>query len=108
MLRVMSAPKDELPNIDHIRRLAKMNLPTHIILREVRCTCCSDSHFGIPEDYEIMIEFEDTLDEKLRGSSSAIEGVEAWVHPIVQAIRSEWPPETVRITFASTSSQQQR
>ncbi len=104
----MSVPKDELPNIDQIRRLAEMNLPTHIVLRDVRCTYCSDLHLGIPEDYEITIEFEDTLDEELRQTPSAIEGIEAWVHPIVQAIRSEWPPETVRINFASYEPKQPR
>lgn len=96
----MSAPKDELPDVEQIRQLALTNIPAHIVLRDVRCTYGSDFPQVLPEDYEITIEYEKTPDAPPAGTNAAIEACQAWSHTLLQDIRTQWPPETVRITFS--------
>jgi hypothetical protein len=97
----MTTPKDELPDVEQIRQLAQATIPPHIILRDVRCTYGSEFPSVIPEDYDITIEYEETPDAPPAGTNAAIEAFQAWSHPLIQDIRSQWPPESVRITFTS-------
>jgi hypothetical protein len=96
---VMSAPRDELPNVDDIRYLAKVNLPTRYVIKDVRVSRGPDTLIGAPEDFEVVIEYENRIGESLIGSFEDIEAYQGWAHPLIQDIRSEWPAETIRIGF---------
>ncbi len=100
----MCTPKDELPDVEDIRSLAQIAIPSHLILRDVRCTYGSPWPGFIADDYEITIEYEETFQAPPAGTLLAIEAFQEWSQPLVQDIRSEWPPEYIRITFSCVSS----
>jgi DNA-binding cell septation regulator SpoVG len=95
----MPVPRDQLPNVDDIRRLAKVNLPAHYVVKGVRVSRGPDTLIGAPDDFEIVIEYENCIGEGLIGSFEDIEAYQDWAHPLIQDIRSEWPAETIRIGF---------
>ncbi|MEI2722568.1 MAG: hypothetical protein V9H26_03180 [Verrucomicrobiota bacterium] len=95
----MKIPKDEVPNMEHIRELARVGLPPHYRLKSVRCSYGSDWPDFLPDDFEIVIEYENHLEAALRGTNEGIDEYQQWAHGLVQDIRGDWPPESIRITF---------
>ncbi len=95
----MSVPRDELPNIEDIRWLANVDLPLHYVIKDVRVSRGPDTLIGAPDDFEIVIEYENRIGENLIGSFADIEAYQDWAQPLIQDIRSEWPAETIRIGF---------
>jgi hypothetical protein len=95
----MSVPPDELPNIDDIRCLAKVNLPAHYAIKGVRVSRGPDTLIGAPDDFEVVIEYENRIGEGLIGSFEDIEAYQNWADPLIQDIRSGWPAVTIRIGF---------
>jgi hypothetical protein len=95
----MSAPGEELPNINDIRRLADVNLPAHYAIRDVRVSRGTDTLIGAADDFEVVIEFENRIGENLIGSFEDIETYQYWAQPLVQGVRSGWPAKTIRIGF---------
>jgi len=95
----MQIPKREIPDMEQIRELARVGLPSHYSLKSVRFSYGSDWPEFLPDDFEIVIEYENRLDEVLRGTNEDIEAYQRWAHALVQDIRGEWPPESIRITF---------
>jgi hypothetical protein len=95
----MSVRRYELPNIDDVRRLANVNLPLHYIIKDVHLSCGPDTLIGAPEDFEVVIEYENCIGEGLIGSFEDIEAYQNWADPLIQGIRREWPAETIRIGF---------
>src|ERR1700745_2002447 len=95
----MSAPRDELPNIDDIRSLAGVNLPPHYAIKGIRVLRGPDTLIGAPDDFEVVIEYENRIGESLIGSLHDIEAYQDWAHPLIQDIRIEWPAQTIRIGF---------
>ncbi|MGA8476797.1 MAG: hypothetical protein WB696_02445 [Chthoniobacterales bacterium] len=95
----MSVPRDELPNIEDIRWLANVDLPRHYVIKDVRVSRGPDTLIGAPDDFEIVIEYENRIGENLIGSFADIEAYQDWAQPLIQDIRSEWPAETIRIGF---------
>ncbi len=95
----MSVPRDELPNIEDIRWLANVDLPLHYVIKDVRVSRGPDTLIGAPDDFEVVIEYENRIGEGLIGSFADIEAYQDWAHPLIQDIRSEWPAETIRIGF---------
>jgi hypothetical protein len=96
---VMPAPRDQRPNFDDIRSLAEVNLPAHYVIKDVRVSHGPDTLIGAPDDFEIVIEFENWIGERLIGSFEDIEAYQDWADPLAEDIRSEWPAETIRIGF---------
>lgn len=101
----MSIPKDEIPNLEQIRELAAIGLPPHYRLLGVRCTYGSDWPEVLPEDFELVIEYENHLDSSLRGTSEEIDAYQRWAHALAQDIRGDWPAESLRITFQEREAQ---
>jgi hypothetical protein len=99
IFRVMSVRRDELPNVDDIRCLAGVNLPLQYVIKEVRVSRGPDTLIGAPNDFEVVIEYENRIGERLIGSFGDLEAYQDWADPLVQNIRSEWPAETIRIGF---------
>jgi hypothetical protein len=95
----MSVPPDELPNVDDIRCLAKVNLPAHYAIKGVRVSRGPDTLIGAPDDFEVVIEYENRIGEGLIGSFEDIEAYQNWADPLIRNIRSEWPAVTIRIGF---------
>jgi hypothetical protein len=95
----MSVPRDELPNIDDIRWLANLDLPPHYVIKDVRVSRGSDTLIGAPDDFEVVIEYENRIGENLIGSFEDIEAYQGWAYPLIQDIRIERPAETIRIAF---------
>jgi hypothetical protein len=56
---------------------------------------------GVPEDFQIVIEYENLLDEPYRGGND-IAAHRAWADPLVATIREEWPASTLRILLHET------
>ncbi len=96
----MSVPRDELPNIDDIRLLANVDLPLHYVIKDVRVSRGPDTLIGAPEDFEVVIEYENRIGENLIGSFKDIEAYQHWAYPLIEGIRNEWPAETIRIGFS--------
>jgi len=97
----MSTPQSELPDTQEIRRLAEVHLPHDYSILDVRCHYgCSDMPSAIPEDYEVTIEYTRTTPENLRGTLDDIASYQSWAHALTQDIRTEWPPESIRICFS--------
>lgn len=101
----MSIPKDEIPNLEQIRELAAIALPPHYHLKEVRCSYGSDWPDLLPEDFELIIEYENHLDASLKGTAEEIEAYQRWAHALVQDIRGDWPAESLRINFQEREAQ---
>ena len=97
----MNTPKPELPDVEGIRRLAEVSLPEGFVLRDVRRAFGSEFPLVIPEDYDLTNEYEDTRSERIGGPDEAIRVFREWAHPLIQDIRSDWPAETLRVSFAS-------
>ncbi|KAB2937984.1 MAG: hypothetical protein F9K17_15880 [Phycisphaerae bacterium] len=95
----MNIPKSELPDIDRIANLARRTLPEHYRLLDVRCDYGSGAWAKLPDDFEIVIEYENLHDPALAGSMDDIEMHQAWANLLLNTIRAEWPPSTVRIAF---------
>mgnify|MGYP001570034147 CR=1 FL=1 len=95
----MQIPKDGIPDMEQIGELARVGLPQHYTLTSVRCSYGSDWPDFLPDDFEIVIEYQNHLDETLRGTMEDIEAYQRWAHALVQDIRGEWPPDSIRITF---------
>src|SRR5881275_2818713 len=97
----MSIPEDEGPDIAEIRRLAEINLPAHLILKDVRLSCGSDAIGLVPNDaeFEVIIEYESRIEEDLARSDAENPLDQEWSHALMQDIRKDWPPETLRISF---------
>jgi hypothetical protein len=95
----MRVPRKELPDIERIRYLASENLPKHYRLLDVRCDYGSGGTSVLPDDFEIIIEYENLNDPALAGSMAEISDHHAWADPLLAAIRAEWPPSTVRIAL---------
>jgi hypothetical protein len=95
----LTTPREELPNEESIKELAALNLPSHYRLRSVRCSYGSECPPFIPKDFEIVIEFENHIDESLRGTDADVQTYQDWAFPLMQDIRADWPPDTVRISF---------
>ena len=96
---VMKIPKDEIPSVDEIRQLALVNLPPHYKLLGVRCSCGPAWPDFLPEDFEIVIEYESAFDSALEGSLEGIEAYRSWAHALTQDISGDWPPESLRVRF---------
>jgi hypothetical protein len=99
----MPAPNEELPNINEIRRLAQINLPKDYVIKDVRISYGEKDWTGVPQDFEIVVDYEDNSDPDIINSFEHIEAYQNWAHALEQDIRSEWPPESVRISFNGRS-----
>ncbi|MGP0069909.1 MAG: hypothetical protein ACLQGP_40695 [Isosphaeraceae bacterium] len=97
----MRVPKRELPDVESIRERAGWNLPAHYRLNDVRCEYGSMALPGVPDDFQIVIEYENLL-EKPDPDVDDIEAYEAWAEPLVAQIREEWPASTLRILLHET------
>jgi hypothetical protein len=97
----MRVPKQELPDIDSIRERAGWNLPAHCRLKDVRCEYGSMALPGVPDDFQVVIEYENLLERPDQGGD-AIEAYQAWAEPLVATIREEWPASTLRILLHET------
>lgn len=95
----MRVPPEELPDIEWIRQLASQNLPRHYLLRDVRCGYESHCAAILPRDLEIVIEYMNLNAPMLAGSSDEIAAHHVSADPLLEAIRAEWPPSTVRIAM---------
>ena len=97
----MSIPKEEGPEIAKIRRLAEINLPARLILKDVRLSRGSDALGLVPNDseFEVIIEYESRIEEDLAGSDAENSMDQDWSDAVIQDIRKDWPPETLRISF---------
>lgn len=96
-------PKHDLPNENEIRQVAIKYLPKDYVLKQVECTYGSGGFPTImPEDFEVTIKYESRMDKRLRGTEIDIETFQNWAKKIEAKIRSEWPPETIRIGFVQT------
>ena len=100
----MQIPKDEIPDMNQIGELARVGLPPHYILTSVRCSYGSDWPHFLPDDFEIIIEYRNNLDEELKGTMDNLEAHQRWAHSLVQDIRGHWPPDSIRITFLEKGS----
>jgi hypothetical protein len=97
----MRVPRQELPDIESIRERAGWNLPAHYRLNDVRCEYGSMALPGVPDDFQIVIEYENLLEEP-DPSGDAIEAYQAWAEPLIAKIREEWPASTLRILLHET------
>ncbi len=104
----MKIPKHEIPNMEEIRELARVGLPSHYSLKSVGCSYGSDWPEILPDDFEIVIEYENHLEAALRGTNEEIDAYQRWAHALVQDIRGEWPPESIRIAFQERVAQDER
>jgi hypothetical protein len=96
----MPIPEEELPNINNIRALAKVALPAHLVIGDTHISYISDPP-GAPNDFEILIEYENHIEEDLRGSSVDLIAKNDWSHALIQDIRisENWSAQDVRISF---------
>jgi hypothetical protein len=96
----MAVPEEELPDINKIRALAKVSLPAHMVIGDTHISYVSDPP-GAPNDFEIVIEYENHIDDHLKGSWSDIETVQDWSHALTQDIRisENWSAQDIRISF---------
>ena len=101
---MLNVPKEELPNIQEIREWALENLPEHVVLKRIEVTYGTDLPNIVPDDFEVTIEYENRMDERLRGSTEDIAAHHAWADPLTAKIRAEWPPSTIRIGFVERLS----
>ena len=69
----MSVRRDELPNVDDVRGLAGINLPPHYVIKGVRVSRGLDTLIGEPDDFEVVIEYENLIGEGQIGSFEDIE-----------------------------------
>ncbi len=97
----MRVPKQELPDVESIRERAGWNLPAHYRLIDVRCEYGSMALPGVPDDFQIVIEYENLLEKPYQGGKE-IEYHQAWAEPLVSRIREEWPASTLRILLHET------
>jgi hypothetical protein len=97
----MRVPRRELPDIESIRERAGWNLPTHFRLNDVRCEYGSMALPGVPDDFQIVIEYENLL-EKTDPDGNDIAAYHAWAEPLIARIREEWPASTLRILLHET------
>lgn len=97
----MRVPKQELPDTESIRERAGWNLPPHYRLKDVRCEYGSMALPGVPDDFQVVIEYENLLEEPYQGGNN-IEAHQAWAEPLVATIREEWPASTLRILLHET------
>ncbi len=93
----MRVPKAELPDIDMIRERALWNLPIHYRLKSVRCEYGSLALPGVSDDFQVVIEYENLLEEPYQGSRDDTQAHQSWAEPLIAEIRSEWPASTLRI-----------
>ncbi|MGD0551533.1 MAG: hypothetical protein ABSB25_02655 [Sedimentisphaerales bacterium] len=98
-------PKHDLPDENKIRQVALEYLPKDYILKRVECTYGSGGFSAIvPDDFEVIIEYQNRTDERFRGTELDIEKYQNWAKKIEAYIRSKWPPETIRICFSQVES----
>lgn len=97
----MRVPKQELPDIESIRDRAGWNLPPHYRLNDVRCEYGSMALPGVPDDFQLVIEYESLREEPGPGGKD-MESYHAWAEPLVAMIREEWPAPTLRILMHQT------
>jgi hypothetical protein len=96
----MRVPKSECPDAEQIRLWAQENLPEHYRLISVRFEYGSDFLEANRKDFQIVIEYRDQLDPD--GSGLGIEGIRTyhqWSRPLIDRIREQWPPRTLRIVM---------
>ena len=101
----MKVPKQELPNEEWAAELARRNLPEHYRLIDVRSVYGSEVPGFIPSDFEIVVEYENRLDEILVDSMDKLAAYHAWADALIENIRVEWPPQMVRISFLEKCSE---
>lgn len=89
----MSMPHHDFPNTEEIKLLASLNLPSHYRLTDVFCRPID----SLPNDFEIVIKYESRLPESLDYTTH-----KGWANPLMQDIRSQWPAESLRISFSGT------
>ncbi len=99
-------PKHELPDEEEIRELARQNLPRHILVRRIECRWDDGIPGSIQADWEVLIEYENQLDEARQGTMEDISSFQRWAHPLRDAIRAKWPPYALRIKFAQVETGQ--
>ena len=92
----MRVPRQELPDIESIRDRAGWNLPDHYRLIDVRCEFGSLALPGVPDDFQIVIEYEN-LHEQTQSDGQQHLAYEAWAEPLIDSIREDWPASTLRI-----------
>ena len=97
----MRVPKQELPDVESIRERAGCNLPAHYRLKDVRCEYGSMALPGVPDDFQIVIEYENLLDAPYQDVKD-VAAHEAWADALVATIREEWPASTLRILLHET------
>ena len=91
---------EEFPDCGQIRGLALVGLPEGYRLLDVRCSSGSLHPLVEADDFEIVIEYATDAETADLATIKAIERYQAWAHALVQDIRSEWPAESLRISFA--------
>ena len=95
----MSLPPEPVLTTDIIEALARQRLPKDFILLGVRLTM-SDQGGSLPNRLEIEIAFENRSADPFAGDIESIKAFQNWANPLIDQIRSEWPKEAVRISFA--------
>jgi hypothetical protein len=100
----MRVPKSELPDVGAVFEMARQTLPEHYVLLDVRCDFGSSWPEMMPTDFDLVIEYEDGLDDAASGSPEAIEAHQAWANPLIATIRRDWPAHTIRVSFVQKTA----
>lgn len=99
----MNESNDEFLNTEAVSHLAENNLPSHYRLLEVTFTYGSSMPHH-PKQMEIRIEYQSLLDDAAEGAPDAIKAHQRWAFPLLERIRTEWPPDAVRVVFSQKSA----
>ena len=86
----MRLPSKNFPTSNPSGIRANWNLPSHYRLKDVRCEYGSMALPGVPDDFQIVIEYE-SLPEEPEPGRREVESYQAWAEPLVAMIREEWP-----------------
>lgn len=91
--------QDDFLHTEAIAAFAKEHLPAHYRLGTVRLDYGTSSP-SLPQSLEIRIEFQNLLDQDIQGTAQDIKAHQSWANPLIEKIRSQWPAEAIRISFA--------
>ena len=99
---MVRAPKEELPNVEELKKLALETLPERYVLRKLTCDVIKS--WPAWKDFSIIIEYENQVDDVLKGSMNELKIYHAWADPLVKKIREKWPPMTLAIEVRERAS----
>lgn len=88
----MPVPEEELPDIHEIRRLAEVNLPAQYVIRDIRLSYGSGPLGAAPEDFEIVVDYENHVETDLQGTLPEIERYQNWANALIQVFGASGLP----------------